>query len=125
KDAKETVLVGLDLLRCQQLPHVILAGRIADLGRSAAHYDDRLVSCLLETAQRHDLHQAAHVGTRSSAVETDKGGNALFLHEGIQAFRIGALMKVTACSYQLEKFGTEFGHATITLAHHTKGQVGA
>ena len=53
--------VGVDLVVGEQRAALVLAGGIADLGRAAAHQHDRLVPGLLQPAQHHDLHQAAHV----------------------------------------------------------------
>ena len=65
--------VGIDLLISEQLPGLIAAGRISDLGRAAAHQHDGAVPCLLKMAQQHDLHQAAHVQAVGGGVKTDIG----------------------------------------------------
>ena len=61
-------LVGLDRLDRQQLAALVLARRIADHGRAAAHQRDRLAAGLLQPVQHHDLHQRADVqrGRRAS-----------------------------------------------------------
>ena len=50
---------------------LVLAGRIADLGRPAAHQHDRPVAGLLEPPELHDLDQAADVKARRGRVEAD------------------------------------------------------
>ena len=59
----------------EQLPGVVLAGRIADLGGAAAHQHDGLVAGLLQAAQQHDLHQAADMQAVGGGVEADIGRN--------------------------------------------------
>ncbi len=49
--------VFVDFLIGQQLACLVLAGRVADLGRAATHEDDRLVPGFLQMTQHHDLDQ--------------------------------------------------------------------
>jgi hypothetical protein len=57
----------------QQRALVGAEGRIAHLGRAAAHQRDRLVPGLLQPAQHHDLDQAAHMQRLRRRVEADIG----------------------------------------------------
>ena len=107
--AEQALLVVFDLLGRQQLTHLVLAGRIADLGRAAAHHDDRLVPGLLQPAQRHDLHQVADVEARRRAIESDIGGDAFLLDQRVEAFEVRALMQLAARRDEAEKFGTQPG----------------
>ncbi len=93
--------VGVDLLVGQQLAALVLAGRIADLGRPAAHQHDRLVARLLQPAQHHDLDQAADVQARRGRVEADVAGHDLPLRQGVEPCGVGQLMDVAALVEQL------------------------
>ena len=68
----EAMLASISLVG-EQLAALVLARRIADLGRAAAHQHDRLVPGLLQPAQHHDLDQAADVEARRGRVEADIG----------------------------------------------------
>ncbi len=96
KHGLDAGLVLLDCLDRQDLPAFILAGRIADLGRAAAHQRDRLVAGLLQPAQHHDLDQAAGVQARCSAVEPDIGGDRPLGAHRVQTFRVGDLVNEAA-----------------------------
>jgi len=61
EDRLDGVDVRLDRLFGQLRTRRVLAGRVADLGRAAAHQDDGLATRLLKPAQHHDLDQAADV----------------------------------------------------------------
>src|SRR5207253_10798144 len=84
--------VSLDLLRGEKLARFLLAGGIADLGRAAAHQHDRLVSRLLQAAQRHDLRQIADVQARRGAVETDVADNLLIAQALVERGSVGAIV---------------------------------
>ena len=60
----------------EQLSRLVLARRVADPRRAAAHQHDRLVPAALEEAQQHDRHQAADMQTVRRAVIADIGYNA-------------------------------------------------
>ena len=80
----------------QQLAAFVLARRIADLGRSAAHQHDRAVPGLLQPAKHHDLDQAADVEARRGRVEADVGGDDFFAGERIERRGVGRLVDVAA-----------------------------
>ena len=71
----EALLVGLDLVVGEELARLVLARRVADARRAAAHQRDRPVAGLLEPAQHHDREQVADVEARRRAVEADIGGD--------------------------------------------------
>ncbi len=103
--------VGVDLRIGQQLAALVLAGRIADLGRAAAHQHDRLVTGLLQPAQHHDLDKAADVKARRGRVEADVAGHDLLRRQGVEALGVGQLVDVAALVEQLQERGTVLGHA--------------
>ena len=112
--AEDFFLVGFDLLGREQLTHLVLAGGIADLGRAAAHQNDRLVTGLLQPAKRHDLHQAADMQAWSRAIKADIGSNALLLQQRVQARLIGGLMKLAARFHELA--GNRSGIRSLVLS---------
>ena len=88
--------IGVDLLRRQELSAFVLARRIADLGRTAAHQHDRLVACLLEPAQEHDDKQASNMEARRGRVEADVAGYDLPFRQCVERSRVGQLVDVAA-----------------------------
>ncbi len=88
----QALLVGLDLLVGEELAHVVLAGRVADPGRAAAHERDRPVAGLLEPAQHHDRDEVADVKARRRAVESDIGGDRAPGGLGVEALGVGELV---------------------------------
>ena len=89
----------------QQLAALVLARRIADLGRAAAHQHDRPVARLLQPAQHHDLDQAADMEARRGRVEADVGGDDLPLRQRVERRGVGQLVDVAALVEQLEEGG--------------------
>jgi len=63
-------MLGGDVGLAEQLARLVLAGGIADLGRATAHQDHRLVPGLLQSAQHHDLDQAADMQAGRGGVES-------------------------------------------------------
>ena len=103
--------IRVDIGIAQELPALVLAGRIADLGRPAAHQDDRLVPRLLHPAQDHDLDEASDMEARRGRVEADVAGHDLPLRQGVQPGGVGQLVDVAALVEQLEEGGTVLGHS--------------
>ena len=68
----------------------------ADAGGAAAEQDDGLVAVLLQQAQDHDLHQAAHMQAVGGAVEADIGGDRAGAHGGVQRRFVRALVEEAA-----------------------------
>ena len=106
---QDAQLVFFDLLGGQQLPGFVLAGWIADLGRAAAHQQDRPVAGLLQAAQRHQLHQAADVQARRRAVEADIGRHALLAEQRIQGLGVRAVVILPPRHESAQEFGLESG----------------
>ena len=88
--------IGIDLLIPQQLPRLILARRITNLGRPAAHQHDRLVPRLLQMPQHHDRNQIADVQAERRAIKADIGRDRALARRAIQRRRIGDLMNKPA-----------------------------
>jgi len=101
--------VGRDVGVAQQLAALVLAGGVADLGRAAAHQDDRLVAGLLQAAQHHDLDQRTDVQRRGGGVEADVGGDDPAGGRRVQFLRMGDLVDVAARLQGLEEFRLEGG----------------
>ena len=57
----------------EQLAAFVLARRVADHRRAAAHQRDRLAARLLQPVQHHDLDERADVQRRRGAIEADVG----------------------------------------------------
>ena len=94
----------------QHLAAFIAPGRIADPCRAAAHEDNRLVSGLLQTAQHHDLHEAADMQGRRSGVETDVAGHDLFCRQSVEPLGVGYLVDVAALVQQAQEIGCVVAH---------------
>ena len=60
---------------------------------------------LLQTAQHHDLHEAADMQRRGGCVEPNVAGNDLFLRERIEPGGIGGLVDIAAAIKQAEQGG--------------------
>ena len=71
----------------EQLPALVLAGRVADLGRAAAHQRDRPMAGALQVAQHHDLTQMADMQAVGGAVVADIGGDGPVGGQRVQAAR--------------------------------------
>src|SRR6266446_3236234 len=74
------------------------------------------MSGLLKTTQSHDLHEIADMEARRRTIESDIGGDAFLLHQGVECLSIRALMKLAAGRDKLEEFGAELGHAVTPCA---------
>ncbi len=92
-----------DLLVGQKPSALVLACRIPDLGRPAAHEHDRPVPRLLEAAKKHDLDERADVQARRGRVEPDIAGDDFLIGQRIEADRIGDLVDIAAFVEQLEQ----------------------
>ena len=90
----------------EQLARLVLAGRVADLRRAAAHQHDRLVAGLLEQAQQHDRQQIADMQAVGGAIIADIGGQRPGREPRVEPGEIGALMDVAALGGGGEKGGT-------------------
>ena len=94
----------------EHLPRRVLAARVSDLGGPSAHDDDRFVARLLETAQHHDLHEAADMEAGRCRVEADIARHDPFACQRIQPVRIGDLMNIAALVERAQKFGLKTCH---------------
>src|SRR5579859_5964977 len=107
--------IGIDLLLAEQLPSLIAAGRVPDLGGAPAHQHDGAVPGLLQTAQQHDLHQAADVQTVGGGSEADVRGNHPGLRAGIETLGVRDLVYVAALAQDAQKIRLEWPHPSKTL----------
>jgi uncharacterized protein YidB (DUF937 family) len=107
EDAPDPGHVGLDLGLAQQLPAVVLARGVADLGGAAAHQHDRLVARALQPVQQHDGKQRADVERIGGAVESDIGGHGRLAHQRVEAVQIRTLMDEAAIADLAQEFGLE------------------
>ena len=92
-----------DLLFGQQGALGVLERRIADLGRAAAHQDDRLVPGLLQTTQQHDLDQVADMQRRRRRVEPDIARDHAGRRRLVQFDRVGDLVDIAARLHQTQE----------------------
>ena len=91
------------LLVREHLAALVLARRIADFGRAAAHDDNRPVSCLLNPAQQHDRRKVADMKRWCSRVEANIGRDDFFACQRIQPGRVGHLVNMPAFFEQAEQ----------------------
>ena len=116
--------IGLDPVLGEQLARLVLEAGVADLAGAAAHQHDGLVPSLLQSAQQHDLHQAADVERRRGRIEADIARHDLLRRERIQRGRIGELVEIAARRERVQQIGL-VGHAArlasrtprVTLSH--------
>ena len=87
----------------QKRARCVFSGGVANLGRAAAHQDNRLVTGFLQGAQHHDLDKRPDMKAVGRAVETDIGRNDLLGGALIKAFDVGGLMDVAALRERLDK----------------------
>ncbi len=119
-------LVGLDLFDRQQLAALVLAGRIADHRRAAAHQRDRLAAGLLKPVQHHDLHQRADMQRGSRAVEADIRGERPRARLVVEPAEIGTLMDIAALLHHAQKVGSgseRVGHACLAPREKLRGEL--
>ena len=112
----QALLVGLDLVVGEQHAQLVLARRIADTRRAAAHQSDRPVAGLLEPAQHHDREQIADVIAFCRAVVADIGGDHAGGERRVEPFGIGALIQESARFHDAHEVGAEGGHACGQIA---------
>ena len=98
-------LVGVDLLHCQQLAALVLAGRIADARGAAADQRQGLAARALEPGQQHDRYEIADMQRGRRAVKADVGRKAALSRLRVEPRKIGALMHKAARNQRGEKFG--------------------
>ena len=113
-------LVGRDLDDRQKLAAFVLAGRIADHRRAAAHQRNRLAARLLKPVQHHDLHERPDVQGRRRAIKADVARERPRTRLVVQALRIGALMNVSALLHHAQEVGSgleRVGHARSLRRH--------
>ena len=109
-------LVGLDLGDRQQLAALVLAGRVADHRRAAAHQRDRLAARLLEPVQHHDLDERADVQRGRGAIEADVARERPRTRLVVEPLKIGALMNISALLHHAQEVGSgleRVGHALV------------
>jgi hypothetical protein len=95
----------------QQLPRLVLAGGVADLGRPSAHQHDRLVAGTLQGAQEHDGDEAADMQRIRRAVEADIGRDRAL--QGARIFRIRDLVHETALADGAQEVRFEGAHGRV------------
>ena len=83
--------VGGDLLVGEELARLVLARRVTDARRAAAHQHQRPMPVALQQAQDHDLHQAANMQAVGGAVEADIRRDRSGTQRRVQPLGIGAL----------------------------------
>ena len=75
EDRADALEILVDHLVGENAAALVLAGRIADARRAAAHQRDRPVAGLLQPVQHHDRQQRADMQRGRGAVEADIGGD--------------------------------------------------
>ena len=105
KHLANALLVVFNVLIGQKRAGRILAGRVADLCRTTAHKNNRLVPGALQNAQHHDLHKRTNMQAVSCAIKADIGRNNLFGGALIQTQITGDLVNITAFSIGADQHG--------------------
>ena len=75
---------------------LVLAGRVANLRRAAAHEDDGLAAGLLQPMQHHDGNEAPDMQGWRRTIVPDVGDNVALGGQFIEAGRIRALVDEAA-----------------------------
>ena len=99
--------VRRDMRVGEQLPALVLAGRVADLGGAAAHQDHRAVAGALHVPEHHDLDQAPDVERIGGGVEPDVARDTAGRGGGVQPFEVGALVEEPALDEGAQEFRAE------------------
>ena len=94
----------------EELAALVLARRVADLGRAAADQRDRAVAGALHPAQHHDADEVADVQAVGGAVEADVGGQPLPRRERVDRVEIGRLVDEAALCQLADELRTVPGH---------------
>jgi hypothetical protein len=102
--------VLVDLGVGQQRAARVLAGRIADLARAAAHQGDRTMAGLLQPAQHHDGEKIADMEARRGGIEADIGRDRPRRGPGIQALGVRNLMDESPFCQNAQKIGPVGAH---------------
>ena len=89
-------LVALDVLEREDASRLVLAGRVADLRRAAAHEDDGLAAGLLQPVKHHDGDKAADVQRGRRTIVPDVGDKPALGGQFVEAGRIRALVDEAA-----------------------------
>ena len=114
-----------DLGIAQKLACLVLAGRIADLGRASADQDDRPVPGLLKLPQHHDADQMADMEGRGGAVEADIAGQPLTACQPVQPRLVGRLVDKAPRCQLVQKVRFDGAHGARLKAILTAKPVSA
>ncbi len=105
-------IVG-DLGIVEELAGFVLAGRIADPRRPAAHQDDRLVPAALKQPQQHDADEAADMEAVRRAVKAVIGYNRAGAEPLVERLDVGTLMDEAALARSEEKGRARCRHGCV------------
>ena len=94
----------------QHLAAFVAPRGVADPRGPAAHQHDRLVPCLLQPPQHHDLHEAADMERRRGGIETDIARHDLLGGERIEALGVGDLVDIAALVEHAQEIGGVVAH---------------
>ena len=108
--ALDAALVGVDLLLAEELPALVLAGRVADLGGPAAHERDRTMARLLQVPQHHDADEVADMQAVGGAVVADIGRDGAGGRRGVERRQIGALVNEAARLQRAQQLRAQAAH---------------
>ena len=100
----------------EQLPALVLARGVADLGRAATDQSDRAVARALQPAQQHDADEVADVQAVGGAVEPDVRDDAIARCEAVQPLQVRDLVHEAALDHGAGEFGAMPGHGDTALA---------
>jgi hypothetical protein len=110
EDALDRRLVGLDFLDGAHRPGLVLAGRIANHRRAAAHQRDGLVAGLLQPVQHHQGEEVADMKRRRGAIISDIGDHLVLRRQRVETLEIRALVDETAFVENVQEIGLVTGH---------------
>ena len=120
KDRADADQIVVDVVFGQNPAALVLAGRVADPRRAAAHQGDRPVAGLLQPVQHHDRQQRADMQRGGGAVEADISGNLPGGRLGIQNVRLGDLVDKAPFAENVKKVGFIGSHVSSLAPGHAR-----
>ena len=105
EDAPDAGDVGGYVFVGEQLPALVLAGRVADLGGAASHEDDGTMTGALHVPEQHDRDEASDMQRIGRRVEPDVARNPAGSGGGVQRPEVGALVEVAALDERAQELG--------------------
>ncbi len=88
--------IGLDFPFAADLPHLVFAGRVADLRRATTDQSDGFLPRALHNPEFKDLHEVADMKARRRRIEADVADDTALERRSVERLEIGRVVEVTA-----------------------------